>query len=189
VSAIGRPSQSQLGAARVDRERPLSASLSVEQARDAYLAENGFSVEAYDDRWTSATLLGIRFHVPNTRRHRWAIMLHDLHHAATGYGTDFVGEAETSAWECRAGLRHLGLYTGAIVLGLALAGLAVAPARTLRAWRSSRGASLFQDPQRDYGEILALSLADLRGGLGLPEAGLANLPRRLHAGAPAVSAP
>ena len=110
----------------------------------------------------------------------------ETHHVATGYGTDFVGEAEVSAWECRAGLRNLGPYTGAIVLGLALAGLAVAPVRTLRAFRASRGSSLFQDRERAYGDLLALRLAELRRQLGLPETGLAAAPRRLHPGAPTV---
>src|SRR5512134_1498047 len=115
----------------------------VREGRDAYLRANGFSVEAYAARWTPARILGIGFRVPNTARHRWAIMLHDLHHVATGYATDLTGEAEVSAWECRAGLAPLGLYTGALVASLALLGLVVAPRRTIRAWRASRRRSLF----------------------------------------------
>lgn len=169
---------------RDPRQRPLPADWTVEQARDAYLAENGFTLAGYDADTTPASILGIRFRVPNTPRHRWAIMRHDLHHAATGYGTDLVGEVETSAWECRAGLRGLGLYTGAIVLGLALLGLAVAPVRTLRAWRASRGRSLFTAPEVPYEAVLGLRLGALRARLGIPDAGLATRPRRLHPGAP-----
>jgi len=170
------------------QRRPLPGSWSVRQGRDAYLAENGFSTQAYDARWTAASIAGVRFRVPNTARHRSAIMLHDLHHVATGYGTDLVGEVEVSAWECRGGLRALGAYTGAIVGGLALLGLLRAPRRTLRAWRASRRASLFRLSGHAYDELLALRIAALRRLLAVPEAGLAREPRRLHAHAPQAPA-
>jgi len=80
---------------------------SVESARDAYLARNGFTVESYSARWTPASFMGIPFVVPNTTTHRWAIMMHDLHHVTTGYGTDIPGEGEISAWELRRGLTGL----------------------------------------------------------------------------------
>lgn len=95
-------------------EQPLPSNWSVEQGLNAYLEENGFTVKAYDAPRTPASFLGLRFSVPNTPRHRWAIMLHDLHHVATGYGTDPAGEGQISAWECRRGLRPLGLYVGSI---------------------------------------------------------------------------
>jgi hypothetical protein len=160
--------------ARLIGAPPIPPSWTVREGRDAYLRDNGFSVEAYDARWTPASILGVRFHVPNTARHRWAIMLHDLHHVATGYPTDLVGEAEVSAWECRAGLAPLGLYTGAIVLGLALLGLLVAPRRTLGAWRASRRRSLFQSSAHSYDEILAMTVGDLRRLLAVPERGLTD---------------
>src|SRR5215467_14616440 len=101
-------------------DKPLPADWGVREGRDTYLAENGFTTAAYDVKWTDASFFGVRFRVPNTARHRWAIMLHDLHHVATGYGTDLVGEAEISAWELRRGLRGLGFYVGSIVAGGAL---------------------------------------------------------------------
>ena len=156
--------------------------------RDHYLTENGFSVAGYDEPWTPASLFGVRFRVPNTPRHRRAIMWHDLHHVLTGYGTDLRGEAEISAWECRGGLRPLGLYTGGIVLGLALAGLVVAPRRTLAAWRAGPvGGSLFHETG-GYEQALAGEIGALRRRLGLPEEGLARHARALHADAPAGGA-
>src|SRR5438552_3722467 len=136
-------------------ERPLVSTLSVNEGRDAYLRENGFTVAAYQERWTEASYSGFRFSVPNTPRHRWAIRLHDLHHVATGYGTDPVGEGEISAWELRRGIRPLGLYVGAIVLGGALLGLALAPRRTLAAWRAagSKRDSLFHGGEHDYDRL------------------------------------
>ena len=169
---------------------PLPGGIPVEQARDAYLLENGFTVEAYDAKYTEASFLGIKLRVPNTRHHAWAIQRHDLHHVATGYGTDLVGEGEISAWELARGLRGLGAYVGSIVLAGAAAGLLFAPRRTLRAWRASRRAgcpdSLFQS-QRPYPDLLAMSVGDLRRELGVPQGGTAEHPRRLHAYAPALS--
>jgi hypothetical protein len=171
-------------------------SMSVREARDAYLAENGFTLEAYEAKWTEASLLGVRFRVPNTARHRVAIMLHDLHHVATGFGTSLVGEGEISAWEARRGFTALGAYVGGIVLsGLAL-GLLVAPRRAIRAWRAAgRGkASLFPlcaraDFAARYEVLLAMTVGELRRELGVPERGLTDRPRTLHAHAPLMAGP
>ena len=76
--------------------------VTLRDARDAYLAENGFTVEAYEARWIDVWLFGVRVPVLNTRRHRAALRVHDLHHVLTGFGTDLVGEGEISAWEARA---------------------------------------------------------------------------------------
>jgi hypothetical protein len=116
---------------------PFPETWTVRRARDAYLAENGFTVAAYEEPWTDASFLGVRFRVPNTRRHRWAIMLHDLHHVATGYGTDLTGEGEVSAWELRRGLGALGLYVATIVTLGAAMGFVIAPRRALAAFRAS----------------------------------------------------
>lgn len=166
-------------------EAPLAASLSVLAARDAYLVENGFSAAAYDAPWADLVLLGLRLRVPNTPRHRRALMLHDLHHVATGYGTDLAGEGEITAWELgRGGLFAFGLYVALVWLSGVLVGLVVAPRRTLRAWRrAGRASSLYQSP-RGYDELLAMSVGELRRELALPAAGLATAPRRLHARAP-----
>jgi len=158
----------------------------VRAARDAYLEENGFTVEAYDAPFTDAKLWKITFKIPNTRAHRRAIMWHDLHHAVTGYGTDLAGEGEISAWELRGGLRGLNLYVRAIVLSGVAAGVLVAPRRTLRAWRASSSRNLFDAD--GYEELLDLPLSELRARLGVPEGGLAQV-RGLHAGAPRTATP
>lgn len=164
-------------------------SWSVRRARDAYLAENGFTLEGYDDAWTSASFFGIPLKVPNTKRHRWAIMLHDLHHVATGYGTDLVGEGEISAWELR-GIGSLGLYVGSIVVAGTLAGALLAPRRAVAAWRAASSArSLFElvppDPDdASYEVLLDLTVGELRARLGVPADGLSREPRRLHDFAP-----
>lgn len=173
-------------------ERPFPPSWTVRRARDAYLAENGFTVEAYDEPWTEASIFGISFKVPNTARHRWAIMLHDLHHVATGYGTDMVGEGEVSIWETRRGLRSLGLYVGSIVALGSFGGAVLAPRRAREAWRASgRGArtSLFASggASADYEALLELTVGELRARLGVPAVGLVTA-RALHSRAPGPAA-
>lgn len=167
-----------------DRNQPLPATLAVRTARQAYLDENGFTVAAYDAPRTEAMFLRVKFSVPNTPRHQWAIRRHDLHHVATGFGTDLRGEAEISAWELRGGLRSLGLYTGSIVLLGCLMGLLIAPRRTIRAWRSSAGRSLFGDSRaRDYDSLLELTVGELRELLGVREEGLFVGRRGIYPGA------
>lgn len=164
--------------------------MTVREARDAYLAENGFTVAAYDDKWTDASFLGIKLKVPNTKRHRDAIMLHDLHHVVTGFGTDLLGEGEISAWEARRGLSALGLYVGGIVTSGMLLGLLLGPRRTLRAWRKSASReSLFPLSKEDdfaarYERLLSMTVGELRKQLGVPENGVASTERKLHAYAP-----
>jgi len=170
------------------RLKPLAAELLVEQGRDLYLAENGFTVDEYDQPRTQASVFGLRFSVPNTPKHRWAIMLHDLHHVATGYGTDLVGEGEISAWELRGGLGSLGLYVGSIVLGGALFGFLFAPRRVLRAFRSGgKGRTLFDRPDLSYDALMEMSVAQLRAELAIPGDGLNVIARELHSHAPARS--
>jgi hypothetical protein len=169
---------------RHDRSAPLPAAWTVRAGRDAYLAENGFSVAAYDEPRTKASLLGWNFTVPNTAKHRWAIQLHDLHHVATGYGTDIRGEAEISAWELRRGIAPTGLYVQAIITSGVAAGLLIAPGRTLRALRAAPGSrSLFHEG-RTYDELLAMTIGELRAWLSIPPQGLAERPRALHSSAP-----
>lgn len=163
---------------------PLPASMRVRDARDAYLAENGFTLEAYDSPTTSGSLLGMKFSVPNPPSHRRAIRLHDLHHVATGFGTDQAGEGEISAWQARRGLRSTGAYVTAIVTMNALLGLVFAPRQTLAALRGSReGGSLF-GMSIAYDELLDLTVGELRQMLAIPPHGLASRPRRLHSHAP-----
>lgn len=165
------------------------ASWTVRQARGAYLAENGFTMEAYDEAFTEAVVLGIKFKVPNTPKHREALLWHDLHHAITGFGTDLAGEGEISAWELRRGLRPIGLYVGSIVVTGVIMGALVAPRRTWNAFQASEtdasaasNKTLFHE-SRSYDEVLKMNLGDLREELGVPRTGLSPT-RRLHWAAP-----
>lgn len=158
--------------------RPLPATMTVREARDTYLAENGFSTSAYDAETFDVEAFGRTYTFTNTPDRKWAIPLHDLHHVATGYGTDLVGEAEVGAFELMGGCKTPVVYALDIVA--VIIGLFVAPIRTLRAFADARNArALFRTPH-DYEELLAMPLGELREKLGLPRGGVARAPRRLH---------
>jgi len=155
-------------------------------ARDKYLSENGFSTNTYDDPWNEVSFLSFAFKLPNPPSRRRAIRFHDLHHVATGFGTDLIGEAEISAWELRRGVRGVGPYVSLLIVQLALLGLVIAPRRTLAAWRASNNRfSLFHE-KKSYEELLTMSVGELREFLGVPADGVAHGPQKKHAFAPAA---
>jgi len=76
--------------------------------------------------------------IPITRAIARTILLHDLHHIATGYPTTLIGEAEIAAWELAGGCgRHAAAW--AINIPSMALGLLLAPRRTLRAFARGRG--------------------------------------------------
>ena len=163
---------------------PLPSSMLVRDALDDYLAENGFTKAGYDSPRTSGSFLGVKFWVPNPPSHQRAVRLHDLHHVATGFGTDHAGEAEISVWQARRDLRVAGMYVTGIVLMNVVVGVVLAPRRTLQAFRESTpGRSLF-GLGNDYESLLDRTVGELREMLALPENGLAKRPRERHAHAP-----
>ena len=98
--------------------------------------------------------------------------------------TDSV-RAGLGAWELRAGCNSLFLWW--INLSAAGLGLILDPGRTLGAARRASGQrTLYRDPLSDDG-LLDMSVLDLRARLGLPPAGRADRPPRLHRRAPGAA--
>lgn len=150
---------------------------------DEYLAENGFDVQEYTAPTVRLKFFGRYIDLPNTKARQWAIPLHDLHHVATGYGTDWVGEAEIGAWELRAGCRTAVVYyLNAMAV---LIGLAIAPRRVLAAYRAAAGARSLYRTDLPYEQALRRTAGELRAHLGVPAEGLAIGGRRLHTDAQA----
>lgn len=144
----------------------------VQQARDTYLDANGFSMEGYTAPTFELPILGREVSFPNPPTRQRAIARHDLHHALTGYGTDYAGEAEIGVWELRAGCNTAFLWF--INLTAVAIGLVIAPRRMLRAFHDAAGArSLYLDA-RSYDELVALDLAQLRRDCGVPQGGIAQ---------------
>lgn len=151
----------------------LPAEWRVEDGLLAHLERGGFKREDYDAARTPVKLLGLTFSVPNPPKHRRAIMMHDLHHVATGYDTTLRGEGEISAWELRNGLRTIGWYAGMYVVGGTAMGYAVAPIRTWRARRAAAtGRNFFAGTPVAYEQLLDMTIGELRALLGLPKQGL-----------------
>ncbi len=148
----------------------IPAELTVRAARDLYLAHNGFTMAEYTAPTYAFPLFGRTLHLPNPRARQVVVARHDLHHVLVGYGTDYAGEGEISAWELRCGCNTAFLWF-INLLGLLL-GLSVAPRRTLRALRAARGTTLYKagiDPE----VALDMRVLDLRRRLGIPDAGIA----------------
>jgi hypothetical protein len=77
---------------------------SVRSARARYFEANQFGADGgYGDAWVDVEFGPITVPIPNTPARVRAVGYHDLHHIVTGYDTNFVGEAEISAWELGAG--------------------------------------------------------------------------------------
>lgn len=157
-------------------EQPLRA------ARDLYLGENGFVLADYVADTVTIRAFGHDFTLPNRPNRKWAIPLHDLHHVATGYGTDLVGEAEIGAWELGAGCERPVVY--ALNIAATLIGIVLAPRRVLDAYRAGRAQRALYRTPHDYGALLEGTVGDLRALLGIPARGVARLPRKLHEAAP-----
>lgn len=162
-------------------ETTLAPDLGVREARDAYLHANGFSIGGYTASHFEVDI-GRTWRLPNPRARQRVVPLHDLHHVVTGYGTDLAGEAEQSAWELRGGIDSWFLWL--FKLGAITIGLVIAPRRVLRALRKREGQRTLYGRGDRYDDLLAMSLGDLRRALGVPAAGLADRPARLHRRAP-----
>lgn len=170
--------------ARYSRDRPLPASITVREARDAYLAENGFSTDEYTKDTFSLMIFGGLFKLtfPNPPSRKHAIALHDLHHVSTGYGADFIGEGEIGVWELVGGCEALSVY--ALNGAAALLGTILSPRRMLEAHRAARTARALYRQHFEIDELLSLSLGDLRERLGIPRDGIATTRRAVAATAP-----
>jgi hypothetical protein len=158
---------------------PLPGSVHAEEARDFYLRVNGFALEDYQSDWVRIKVGPLpAVYFPNTRVRKQIVPLHDLHHVATGYGTDIVGEAEVGAWELRAGCTTFIAY---LLNGMAAAtGMLVSPRRVLRAFRGAAGHTTLYKSGLSYAEVMKLEVGELRRLLGLPEEGVAEHPIRLN---------
>jgi hypothetical protein len=131
--------------------------------RDAKLGPDG----GYGNRWVRVETKPIPFYFPNWRSRVAAARLHDLHHIATSYETDWAGEAEIAGWEISSGCAA---YYAAWMLNLAAfgAGLIVAPARLFYAFvRGRRAKTNLYKSGIDESRLDQITVGMLRDELGL----------------------
>lgn len=152
----------------------LPSDLTLREAREKYLAMNGFSMDEYNKPTFVLPVLGKMVHFPNPPSRQRVIARHDLHHLLTGYGTDYAGEAEIGAWELRSGCNTAFLWfiNSMAVLG----GVFRAPLRTWRAFRAARGQRSLYVDGRELEALLDLPIAEVRRQLGIPAGGHTAVP-------------
>ena len=152
-------------------------SLTVGEARTRYFERSGFPPDGgYAASFVALGKIGpIPIGFPNSDSRRRAVAMHDLHHVATGYGTDWTGEAEISAWEIAAGC---GPYPFAWFINLQgmVMGWVVNPGRTWRAFsRGRHSRSLYAEGFSEA--VLRERVGELRARLGVAEPQSAPTPR------------
>jgi hypothetical protein len=141
----------------------------VGEARTRYFERAGFPPDGgYAASFVALGKLGpIPIGFPNTDSRRRAVVMHDLHHIATGYETDWAGEGEISAWELSAGCGRFAFAWFINLQGMVM-GWVVSPGRTFRAWvRGRHSRSLYAEGYRDA--LLGETVGSLRARLGLDQ--------------------
>ena len=111
------------------------------EARAQFFVRSGLGTEGgYFDRWVRVEAWPFPFYFPNTRARVRAARLHDLHHIALEYGTDWPGETEIAAWEIASGCGgHI--WAWLLNLGAFTVGLVLFPRRLFRAFVRGRRAA------------------------------------------------
>jgi hypothetical protein len=139
----------------------------VGEARSRYFAEAGFPSDGgYAAKFVQLASLGpIPIGFPNSDSRRKAVGLHDLHHVATGYKTDWTGEAEISAWEIASGCGRMWFAWYINLQGMVM-GWLVNPRATWRAWvRGRHSKNLYREGLSEG--VLRETVAALRTRLEL----------------------
>jgi len=139
----------------------------VGEARTRYFEKAGFPPDGgYAASFVSLGKLGpIPIGFPNTDSRRRAVVMHDLHHIATGYGTDWAGEGEISAWEIAAGCGRFPFAWFINLQGMVM-GWVVNPRATWRAFvRGRHSRNLY--PEGFSEGLLRETVGELRARLAL----------------------
>jgi len=145
-----------------------SNELSLIEARALFFrAANLGSDGGYSARWVRVETKPLPFYFPNWPSRVAAARLHDLHHIAAEYETDWPGEAEIAAWEIASGCAR---YHAAWILNFGGfgAGLVVAPRRLFRAFvRGRRAKTNLYKSGFDESQLENMTVGMLRDQLGL----------------------
>lgn len=118
------------------------------------------------DRWVRVRIVGpVSVYFPNFESRKRSVLLHDLHHIATGYGTTLLCEAEIAAWEIGGSCAD---HPAAWVLNTAglLYGIPLSPRRTMRAFVRGRQTGNLYGREFD-GAVLEGTVSDLRRRVGV----------------------
>lgn len=144
-----------------------SESMTLAEARALFFARAGLGADGgYGARWVRIDAKPVPIIFPNTACRIVATKLHDLHHIATGYGTDWIGEGEIAAWELAGGCGRHGwawlLDAGAFTVGLFLA-----PRRMRAAFVRGLGARNLYHGGFPEEQLASVTVAALRERIGV----------------------
>jgi hypothetical protein len=146
--------------------------------RRSRLGEDG----GYSSHWVKVESKPFPFYFPNWPARVAAARVHDLHHIAADYATDWAGEIEIAAWEIASGC---GRHSAAWILDLAAFNIAllVAPRRFFRAFARGRRAptNLYRQPLAES-QLVQATVGKLRDRLGLTASIPAVAPRDIGLG-------
>jgi hypothetical protein len=141
--------------------------MSLREARDLFFARSNLGPDGgYERLWVRVETKPLPFYFPNWSARVAAARLHDLHHIAANYETDWPGEAEISAWEIGGGCCR---YYAAWILNLGGwgAGLIITPRKLLRAFvRGRRSKTNLYHTGFDELQLDQITLGGLRDRLG-----------------------
>jgi hypothetical protein len=147
---------------------PYADEMSLHEARKLFFQRSNLGEDGgYSSRWVRVESKPFPFYFPNSRSRVAAARLHDMHHIAADYGTDWPGEAEISAWEIASGCAD---YRAAWILDLGgiHAGIFVAPKRLFRAFvRGRRARTNLYQQHFDDSRLEEITVGMLRDQLGL----------------------
>jgi hypothetical protein len=147
---------------------PYPDDMSLHEARRLFFQRGNLGEDGgYSSRWVRVESKPFPFYFPNSRARVAAAKLHDLHHIAANYETDWPGEIEIAAWEIASGCTH---YHAAWILntgGFAV-GLFVAPKRLFRAFvRGRRARTNLYREGFDESRLKEITVGSLREQLDL----------------------
>jgi hypothetical protein len=122
----------------------------------------------YSATWVRVETQPIAVYFPNTRCRVEAAKLHDLHHIATEYSTDWPGEAEIAGWELAGGCRWHG-WAWLLDLGAFTVGLVLVPQRLWRAFtRGRRVKNLYHSGFAEE-RLGTMTVGELRARVGISD--------------------
>ena len=143
-------------------------SMSLREARALFFQRSNLGADGgYEERWVRVEAKPLPFYFPNSRARVAAARLHDLHHIAAEYETDWPGEIEISGWEIGSGC---GRFHAAWILDLGgwAVGLVLAPRRLLRAFvRGRRAETNLYRGGLNSSRLDTVTVGELRDRLGV----------------------
>jgi hypothetical protein len=141
--------------------------LTLAEARTLFFARSGLGNDGgYNARWVRVETKPFPVYFPNTACRIEAAKLHDLHHIAMEYETNWAGEAEIAGWEIASGCGGHG-WAWLLNLGAFTIGMVLFPRRLFHAFiRGRHSLNLYRDGFPES-ELPTKTLEWLRGRLGV----------------------